>query len=45
VHRNTIRYRLQKATTLLGRDLGPTSSEVALALRHFELSHNGQLAP
>lgn len=44
VHRNTIRYRLQKATSLLGRDLAPTSSEVALALRHLELSHDGQLA-
>lgn len=43
VHRNTIRYRLQKAKTLLGRDLAITSSDVALALRHLELSHDGQL--
>jgi hypothetical protein len=43
VHRNTIRYRLQQAARLLGRDLAPTSSEVALALRHLDLSHDGQL--
>lgn len=43
VHRNTIRYRLQQAARLLGRDLAPTSSDVALALRHLDLSHDGQL--
>jgi DNA-binding PucR family transcriptional regulator len=43
VHRNTVRYRLQQATALLGRDLTPTSSDVAIALGHLELSHDGQL--
>lgn len=45
VHRNTIRYRLQRASSLLGEDLALTSSEVALALRHLELSHDGDLSP
>lgn len=43
VHRNTIRYRVQQAARLLGRSLAPTSSDVAIALRHLDLSHNGQL--
>lgn len=43
VHRNTIRYRLQQASALLGRDLLATNNDVSLALRHLDLTHNGQL--
>lgn len=43
VHRNTIRYRLQQASALLGRDLLATDSDVALALRHLDLTHDGRM--
>ncbi|GAB2642777.1 hypothetical protein GCM10027270_33900 [Nocardioides ginkgobilobae] len=43
VHRNTIRYRLQQASALLGRDVGAMSSELTIALRHLDVTHGGQL--
>ncbi len=43
VHRNTIRYRLQQAGALLGRDVSAMSSELAIALRHLDVTHGGQL--
>ncbi|MGA8846613.1 MAG: helix-turn-helix domain-containing protein [Nocardioides sp.] len=44
VHRNTVRYRLQQATKLLRDDLIPSSPEVSLALRHFEVCHHSDSA-
>jgi len=41
VHRNTIRYRLQQAQSLLGGTLTPSSPEVAIALRHLDVCHHG----
>lgn len=40
VHRNTIRYRLQRAQSLLGGGLTPMSPEVSLALRHMDVCHH-----
>lgn len=44
VHRNTVRYRLQQAATMLATPLTPSSPEVALALRHLDVCHHGDAA-
>lgn len=39
VHRNTVRYRLGQAETLLGRPVGKLGAELGVALQHHEVHH------